>query len=62
MTIHHLYINYSICHFRNPMIGGTYHFVQAYILGLFKGKTRPMSMALYGTVPPFWDPEIPIEK
>ena len=44
------------------MIGGTYHFVQAYILGLFKGKTRPMSMALYGTVPAFWDPEIPIEK
>ena len=28
--------------------------------GLCKG-VYPQNMALYGTVPPFWNPEIPIE-
>ena len=34
---------------------------KAYFLGLCKGIS-PQSMALYGTVPPFLDPEIPIDK
>ena len=34
---------------------------KAYFLGLWKGIS-PQHMALYGTVPPFWDPEISIEK
>ena len=33
---------------------------KAYFLGLCKGIS-PQNMALYGTVPPFYDPEIPIE-
>ena len=40
-------------------LGGTYH-----IQGLCKGYASeyPQNMALYGTVPPFYDPEISIES
>ena len=33
---------------------------KAYVSGLCKG-TSPQNMVLYGTVPPFLDPEIPID-
>ena len=33
---------------------------KAYVLGLCKGISH-QHMALYVTVPPFWDPEIPID-
>ena len=34
---------------------------KAYCSGLCQGIS-PQNMALYGTVPPFQDPEIPIDK
>jgi hypothetical protein len=46
--------------FRNRLIGGTYHIFLAYFSGLCKWIS-PENMALYGTVPPFYDPEIPID-
>jgi hypothetical protein len=42
-------------------IGGTDSIYKAYFSGLCKGISL-QNMALYGTVPPFWDPGIPIEK
>ena len=41
-------------------IGGTYHTKNAYVFGLCKGIYL-QNMALYGTVPPFWDLGIPID-
>ena len=40
--------------------GGTDSIYKAYFSGLCKGIS-PENMALYGTGPPFLDPEIPIE-
>ena len=46
---------------QEPMkIGGTYHRKNAYVFGLCKGIYL-QNMALYGTVPPFWDLGIPID-
>ena len=47
-------------HSRIRLIGGTDSIYKAYVLGLCKG-IYTQNTGLYGTVPPFEDPEIPID-
>ena len=56
----HLYPEYQWPCNRNRLIGGTYHMKGLFFRPIFWGIS-PQNMALYGTVPPLYDPEIPID-